>query len=369
MAIPALEHSSIVGRWGMFLAKPAPESLARVTMHFSMIGSRLIARTFPLLMAAVLLAFGCTPTPKPVSPADVPPPDMAQLWSEPTDIAARDLFNGPGGPDLAPLPDSIFTFIAKDDTGFSPGYDVRDIPGLKWSVKYGPEAQSEVVASRVVWALGYHQPPTYHVDQWRLIGGDIPPGAAPPGRFRPELPGWKQKGSWSWARNPFVGTQPYRGLIVLMHVLSNWDLLDDNTSIYEVDPPVRGARTLYVVRDLGAALGRTKAPPTSGTRNDIADFERQGFIKGVDRDGYVRLDDTRWRHEKLYDQLTAEDIRWTCARLSRLSNRQWHDAFRAARYDPAVAERFIHRLQEKVQMGLMLGGPGAPERGVRAGRP
>ena len=50
----------------MFLAKPAQESLARVTMHFSMIGSRLIARTFPLLMAAVLLAFGCAPTPKPL---------------------------------------------------------------------------------------------------------------------------------------------------------------------------------------------------------------------------------------------------------------------------------------------------------------
>jgi len=68
-------------------------------------------------------------------------------------------------------------------------------------------------------------------------------------------------------------------------------------------------------------------------------------------------------------QLTAEDIRWTCARLSRFSNRQWHDAFRAARYDPAVAARFIHRLQEKVQMGLMLGGPGDTERAARAGRP
>jgi hypothetical protein len=135
-----------------------------------------------------------------------------------------------------------------------------------------------------------------------------------------------------------------------------------------VDPPVRGARTLYVVRDLGAALGRTKAPPTSGTRNDIADFERQGFIKGVDRDGYVRLDDTRWRHEKLYEQLTPRrpmDVRAAGASLQP----QWHDAFRAARYDPAVAARFIHRLQEKVQMGLMLGGPGDTERAARAGRP
>jgi hypothetical protein len=338
-------------------------------MHWSTTGHRLIVRTLPLLMSAILLAFGCTPTPRPVTPAEAPPPDLAQLWSEPTDIAARDLFHGPGGPDLEPLPNSIFTFIAKDVKGFSPGYDVRDIPGMKWSVKYGPEAQSEVVASRLTWALGFHQPPVYHVDRWRLIGGDIAPDAAPPGRFRPELPGWQRKGSWSWARNPFVGTQPYRGLIVLMHILSNWDLLDDNTATYVVDTPVRGARTLYVVRDLGAALGRTKAPPVSGTRNDIDDFERQGFIKGVDRDGHVRLDDTRWRHEKLYGQITPADVRWTCERLSRLTSRQWHDAFRAGRYDPLVAERFIRRLQEKVEMGLMLGGTGPAERTARVGRP
>lgn len=338
-------------------------------MHWSTIGHRLIVRTLPLLMSAILLAFGCTPAPRPVSPAAAAPPDLAQLWSEPADIAARDLFHGPGGPDLQPVPNSIFTFIAKDDSGFSPGYDVRDIPGTKWSVKYGPEAQSEVVASRIVWALGYHQPPIYHVEQWRLIGADIPPDAAPAARFRPELPEWRHKGSWSWARNPFVGTQPYRGLIVLMHVLSNWDLLDENTALYEVDAPVRAARTVYVVRDLGAALGRTKRPPTSSVRNDIESFERQGFIKGVTKDGYVRLDDTHWRHEKLYEAITPEDVRWTCDRLRRLSPRQWADAFRAARYDPTLADRFIRRLQEKVQMGSVLKGMDPAERTARAGRP
>lgn len=338
-------------------------------MHLTTVGHRMIGRTLPLLLSALLLALGCTPAPKPVTPAEAPRPDLAQLWSEPADIASRDLFLGPGGAELTPLPNSVFTFIAKDETGFSPGYDVRDIPGMKWSVKYGPEAQSEVVASRITWALGYHQPPTYHVANWRLIGGDIPPDAAPPARFRPELPEWHRTGSWAWARNPFVGTQPYRGLIVLMHVLSNWDLLDENTAIYSVDVPVRGARTLYVVQDLGAALGKTKAPTTTGVRNDIDAFEKQGFIKGVNKDGYVRLDDTHWRHEKLYGQITPEDIRWTCERLGRLSPSQWRDAFRAAHYDAALAERFIHRLQEKVQMGLMLGGAGPAERTARVGRP
>jgi hypothetical protein len=338
-------------------------------MHLSTVGQRLLVRTLPLLLSAVLLALGCSPTPRVVTPAGAPPPDLAQLWEEPADIAARDLFFGPGGPDLMPLPNSVFTMIAKDDRGYSPGYDVRDIPGTKWSVKYGPEAQSEVVASRIAWALGYHQPPIYHVTEWRLVGGDIAPDAAPPARFRPERPDWRRKGSWSWARNPFVGTQPYRGLIVLMHILSNWDLLDQNTAIYEVDQPGGGKRTLYVVQDLGAALGKTKAPTTTGVRNDIDAFEQQGFIKGITQEGYVRLDDTHWRHEKLYRELTPADVRWTCDRLQRLSARQWADAFRAARYEPALAQRFIRRLQDKVQMGVALGGREPAERTAQAGRP
>src|SRR4051794_22556808 len=241
-------------------------------------------------MATLLLAFGCSPVPRPVSPAAAEGADLAQLWQEPADLAQRDLFHGPGGEDLVPEPGSIFTFIDKDTSGFSPGYRVRDLPGTRWTVKYGPEAQSEIVASRITWALGYHQPPMYYVERWRLVGGDIAPTEAPPARFRPELPGWRRQGGWSWSRNPFVSTQPYRGLVVLMHVLSNWDLLDRNTAIYEVREPASGPRRLFLVSDLGAALGRASAVVHSSTRNDVEDFEQQGFVKGVDRDGFVRFD-------------------------------------------------------------------------------
>jgi hypothetical protein len=327
-------------------------------MHCALVGHRFLVLS-ALLMPSLLLAMGCakvrpTATPRPEVPAGAPPPAMAQLWSEPADLTRRDLFHGPGGEALMPDPGTKFTFIAKDTTGFSPGWDVRDIPGMKWDVKQGPEAQSEVVASRIVWALGYHQPPMYHVDQWTLVGGDAS-GPQPPGRFRPELPGWKEQGTWSWARNPFVGTPPFRGLIVLMHILNNWDLLDGNTALYQVDEPVNGARTLYVVKDLGAALGHARSLPGKATRNHLEDFETQGFIKGVDKDGYVRFDDTRWHHEPLYERLTPADVRWTCQRLDRLTAQQWQAVFRAARYEQAVADRFIRKIHEKVRLGLALG--------------
>src|SRR4029077_1005919 len=107
--------------------------------------------------------------------------------------AARDLFHGVGGPDVVPDPGDRYQFFSRDVNGASPGLEVKDSRGRKWSVRLGPEAQTEIAVSRLVWAVGYHQPPTYLVRDWALTGG---PDAGPQGtgRFRPELPGTKETG-------------------------------------------------------------------------------------------------------------------------------------------------------------------------------
>jgi hypothetical protein len=318
------------------------------------------------LSAATPAFLGCAkvhrPSPRVASPESGPPPSLAALWSDPADLAQRDLFHGPGGRALAPAPGGSFTFVAKDTTGFSPGWDVRDASGRVWDVKQGPEAQSEVVASRLLWAAGYHQPPTYYVPEWTLVGGPEP-GRQGPGRFRPQVDGWRKKGTWEWARNPFVGTPPYRGLVVLMHMLSNWDLLDRNTARYDVDPATAGAPTLYLVQDVGAALGKARSLPGQASRNDVDDFETQGFVKGLDRDGYVVFDDTRWQHHNLYERVSPADVRWAAQRLLRLTPQQWQDAFRAGGYEPSVADRFIGKIKEKVRLGMALGDAAVPPAG------
>ena len=182
--------------------------------------------------------------------------DLAELWQEPLDLQQRDLFGGPGGATLAPAADAPFQFVAFKTTGTNPGYDVRDASGRLWSVKLGVEAQSEVTSSRILWAMGFHQPATYYLPRFTLTGNDN--GVKTNARFRTEVPPWQARGEWSWYENPFVDTQPFRGLVVAQLVLNSWDLKTPNNRIYEVADLDARPRRHFVVRDVGASLGASR---------------------------------------------------------------------------------------------------------------
>ena len=79
---------------------------------------------------------------------------LAESWEHPHDVTARDLFHGSGGAGSAPAAGVTYTWLATDTMGYSPGYEVRGPDGRTWDVKLGVESQSEVVASRVLWASG-----------------------------------------------------------------------------------------------------------------------------------------------------------------------------------------------------------------------
>ena len=284
--------------------------------------------------------------------------DLASLWVEPTDLARRDLYQGVGGPELAPDPGATYRFQARDVVGSSRGYDVTDPQGREWDVKLGPEVQPEIVLSRILWAAGYHQPPTYYVGRWTLVGGGAD-AVQPPARFRPKLLGRdrefyerKKVGEWEWRRNPWVGTPQMRGLVVINTLLNNWDLKTSNNAIYEIPKAVEGARRWYVVKDVGGALGQMPGYVFDGIPNDVAAFERSGFLLGAER-GRV-LFDYRRPHGDLLADVTAADVRWACERLARIAPAQWRDAFRAAAYEPEVAERYIRKIEAKIAEGRRL---------------
>ena len=317
---------------------------------------RAFASLFCALVFAVTTA-GCSRALQKVLVPPGQPASVAELWVEPSDIQSRDLFHGAGGQRLLPRDDS-YAFVAKDTTGWSPGFDVRGRDGVEWSVKLGPEAQTEVVASRILWAIGFHQPPTYYVERWALTGQQA--GPQPPGRFRPSLPDREVVGDWSWYENPFVGSREFGGLIVANLILNNWDWKTSNNKIYRVSPPVNGVARWFVVRDLGASLGKTRYVDllkwiglrrfAQGTRNDLPGFEAQGFIRRID--GSRVEFDYDGVHDGVTGAVTPADVRWACALLARLSDQQLADAFRAGGYTSEQGARYVKKIRAKISQGL-----------------
>ena len=152
--------------------------------------------------------------------------NIAELWEKPIDIAERDLFYGAWGAELAPDPDATYTFLKKKEHGTNPGVTVLDPDGREWHVKQpahtvqGDEGPTEVVLSRVLSAVGYHQPPVYFLRSLTVkdtTGTHVEPG----GRFRLKEKSLKSIDSWSWQRNPFVGTRPYAALLVILEAFGS----------------------------------------------------------------------------------------------------------------------------------------------------
>ena len=300
-------------------------------------------------------------------PAVSDTPSTSPLWQQPADIRSSDLFLGPWGAGCAPDPSATYTFLSPKTHGVNPGMVVRDDRGRVWHVKQAPRSGSrgaegpvEVALSRVLSAVGYHQPPVYYLSSFTLSdrsGTHVVPG----GRFRLDEPSMKAQGAWAWLRNPFVGTRPYEGLLAILLVFNSWDLKDSNNTIYDVRQNGQVGRW-YVVRDLGAALGESGR--LAPKRNNIDKFERQQFITGV-TDGFVNFTYHGWQPALVRHAITVEDVQWAAGLLASLSDRQWQDAFRAGGYPDELSARFIQKIKANLTQAQQLvpgGAPPAPER-------
>jgi len=276
------------------------------------------------------------------------------LWQEPTDITERNLLLGPGG--AAMQPDlSRVTFIEEEKGGYSKKYRVRDAAGMVWVAKLGKEAQSETAATRLVWAAGYLTDISYLVPRLKIEGK----GTFENVRLEARPEDVLRLGEWKWDRNPFSGTRELQGLKVLMALLENWDLKDANNRILMV----RGAggnQLRYIISDLGATFGKTggQGSPIAmlrsikGSRNEPADFAEDKFIEKVEG-GLVSLHYSG-KNSGMMRGIKVEDARWLGTLLSRLSDRQIQDAFRAANYKPEevrlLSEAVRSRIMKLVQL-------------------
>jgi hypothetical protein len=244
----------------------------------------------------------------------------------------------------------LYSFVKPKTHGNSPGLTVKDPDGVEWSVKGGNEGHVEVTLSRVLSAVGYHQPPVYYLPAFPLDRGDWVEHA-PGGRFRPKRQGLKDDGSWSWQQNPFVGSKPYQGLLVILMMFNSSDLKNSNNTMYELKQPREGATRWFVVRDIGTALGETGRLAPHEKKADA--FEHDDFITSV-KDGFAVFDYHGWHQELLRRRITPADVRWASQLVGRLTDRQWADAFRAGGFPEPEAQRYIAKLKEKIAFGRQL---------------
>lgn len=306
------------------------------------------------VIAAVIAAVaGCASLP-PASSKPTPVPG-ASLWVDPGDLRGKDLFYGPWGRERAPIADAIYTFVHDKRSGVNPGMTVRDPQGREWSVKQltpggeDREAMVEVALSRVLAAIGYHQPPVYYLPTFTLEdtwGRHVEVG----GRFRLKDEELKEGDAWSWQDNPFIGSRPLHGLLTFMMMVNASDLKDSNNSIYERHAGDR-KELWYAARDIGASLGDTAR--LGPLKSDPDAFDRAPFIRGI-KGGHVDFAYAGIYRRLVEDRISPEDVAWISDLLSRLSDAQWQSAFRAGGYEPDVAARFIRRMHEKMREGQAL---------------
>ncbi len=295
----------------------------------------------------------------------------AVLWQFPSDISTRDLYYGPGG--KAHAPRTTFTFLKEDLNGTNPKFDVRDQDGVKWKVKLGVEAKPETVATRLVWAVGYYANEDYFLSTLRVEdmpdlrrGQNLvrPDGSMDDVRLKRDLKGEKKAGDWKWRDNPFAHERELNGLRVLMALMNNWDLKDENNSVYEEKGADDSPTLRYVVTDLGASFGTTGLSwshsvekgnlksyrhsrfirKTTAEYVDFASPSRPALVCIIDPKEFVRRMDLRW----IGQRIPRSDAKWIGGLLAQLSQDQIRDAFRAAGYSPEEVEGFSSVVEQRI---------------------
>lgn len=298
------------------------------------------------------------------------------VWRDPGDISARDLRTGQGAANLAPV--APYTFIAEDRLGASPKFKVRDARGVVWSVKLGEEAQAETVATRLVWAMGYFAEESYYFDRVEVQnlprlarGQNFVEGQSTVrgARFEPRRENAERAAQWDWEKNPFVGQREFNGLKVLMALLGNYDIRPENNLVIAVKDPQSGStEARYFVSDIGATLGKVGGLGGKRSKNNLEDFRNSKFIVGVEN-GVVKFDyhtkpkggggffasifkpgyaKSQAMKERVINNIPVEDARWMGQQLSRLSDEQLREAFRAAEYTSATRDGYVAALRARI---------------------
>jgi len=267
----------------------------------------------------------------------------AVMWM-PVNVETRNLLTGAGGASMKPNLRRV-RFIKKETGGNNLKYRIRDASGRIWVAKIADESQAEVAANRLLYGIGYMTEIDYLAPALTIPGH----GRHRNVRLEARPAGIDRDGRWKWDENPFVGTREFKGLRVMMALINNWDLKDDNNAILRTKGEAR-----YLVSDLGSSFGKlpyASAPILNRfgrSVNDPIDFVNSTFIHGVEPNGEVDFY-YKAKGKKVLQGITVEDAHWIGGLLSRLSDRQIADAFRAANYSRSEVRLMAGAIRRRIK--------------------
>ena len=294
------------------------------------------------------------------------------FWIDPGDIRSKDLFHGPGGRDGEPkLP---LKYLKEDKGGTSPKFEVEDANGEKWKAKLGDETQPEVVASRLLWAVGFAANTNYVIPETSIPGIDArqkrgrqmigPGGRLTNVRVQRATKGWEKVADWNWRDKRNKGLREFNGLRVMMAVLNNWDLKGENNAIFVGKDDT--SKLFFATSDVGASFGMSGRSYTDEmTKNNVNAYAKHKFVSKVTKDyvdfnfpthpSVVHLFMFEWiwyfqqmRNHWIGRHVPLEDARWVGSLLGQLSPQQIRDAFRAGNYSPDDTEKFARALEARI---------------------
>jgi hypothetical protein len=214
-----------------------------------------------------------------------------------------------------------------------------------------------------VWAVGYVSEITYLAPRVEIAGK----GTFENVRFEARPEDVKRLEEWHWDDNPFAGTRELQGLKIVMAMLENWDIKDANNRVLLVRG-ADGPELHHVVSDLGATFGKTggQNSPFSilrnikGSRNEPEDYVSDKFVEGVEA-GHVRFNFSG-KNSGLMRGIKIEDAQWIGDLLSKLSDQQIEDAFRAANYSEEEVQLLARAVRERINQLVNLEEEVADER-------
>lgn len=275
----------------------------------------------------------------------------AKVWM-PADIASMDVRVGPTGPgSFEPHETVTCDYLDKKLSGASPKFACQLPDGDELKVKYGGangEVYGEVVASRLLWALGFGADRMYSVRVIcrgcpQRIGGILRENGdriLDPAAVEREFPGREVAEKWDWDELDLVdesaggATKAERDAFKLLGVLlQHSDSKPSNQRIACLDESAGGCRTpLMMIQDLGITFGRANAM-NQQPRASVNLTEWKELPIWKDAEGCVGNLSGSWTGTLKNPVISEAGRRFLSNLLMQLSDRQIHDMFDAARVE------------------------------------